>query len=516
MSTMDKIILDIADNMPKFNEYALKTFVRKQINSAPDFIDMVYREAVKLVNGVVVYHGYDILTPTERIEYELNVPQAKKPMLQVAISELQLVRFKFTYDGVYYYTHFYTPYLLHDMLVVNGKHYGLIKTITDQVFSHTKNGGLQVRPIRHLLEFNRSRQFRLTSVHRGVLSSEFIIQAGLWHKRKQGKRLCDFTVLHYLLCKYGFTNTMLKFGLSGDDIKFTDYVGPNDDQEYDYFAARISPKKGVIDLYLRVRSTLLVDTTIRKLVANLLYLLTHFGFQTVETLMTPDGHDFRVMLGRILNAQGSHDESKARSDADNHIVSVDHFIDPLTKARFHTFGLKVDNIYDLLLYIFVEIDRFLVNSIPNDLLTKRIDVIEGTLIPAFASTIFRAFYNCQGKIRLQKRDIQQLFYNRPMAVAEIYSSRRRSSPRTVNPHPEQYGDNWLLASGIFKLRPGGTSSERFHPSMCVVESIIAFTGATPGMTGLINPYCTIGPEGGFIRPDYAEDVEEILQYLPSA
>ncbi len=516
MSTiLDQLILDVAEQIPKFNDYMLRGFIKKQINSSPEFIDTVYKEAVKLVNGAVTYHDYEILSPADRINFELSMSNPNKLKLQTAVSELQLVRFRFSHEGRFYYTHFYTPYLHNDMLFINGRRYGLIKSVTDQIFSRSKHSGLQVRPIRALLGFNRNNQFRLVSEQRGVISSEFIITARLYHKEKQSKRSCEFTVLHYLLCKFGFVNTMLQFGLLVDDLTFVDHVRPMDNTEYDYFIAKQTNRKTVTDVYLRVRRSVLQHQVIRKVIANLLYLLTHFNFHTVESLYQPDGHDFRVMLGRILNATGSHVETKAKSDADNHIITVDHFIDPITKARFHTFGLMVDDIYQLLHYIFVEIDNFLVNTLPQNLYKKRIDVIDSTLVVAFATTIFKAFYKCHAKTKLQQREVKQLFYQRPMAITEIYSSRRKTQSRNVNPAPEIYGDNWLVSSGIFKLRPGGTPQERFDPSMPLVESIVAFSGSTPGLTGLINPYLPINEQGGVERPDYAEDIEEIVNYLPS-
>jgi hypothetical protein len=52
--------------------------------------------------------------------------------------------------------------------------------------------------------------------------------------------------------------------------------------------------------------------------------------------------------------------------------------------------------------------------------------------------------------------------------------------------------------------------------MPVVESIIAFSGSTPGLTGTLNPYLPIDRQGGVVCPDYAEDISEITKYLPSS
>ena len=96
--------------------------------------------------------------------------------------------------------------------------------------------------------------------------------------------------------------------------------------------------------------------------------------------------------------------------------------------------------------------------------------------------------------------------------------------------PSQYNDNWLLSVGAKKTRQnssinknsskGGSTSKtstpehRFHPSMAVVESIIAFSSSNPGISGTINPFLEIDSHGFIHKPDYAAEVDAILPYLP--
>ena len=84
----------IKQELPKFNDYLLKGYREEQIKHCADYMDSVYREAVKLFNGDLVYKGYRVLSPEERIAYNLTTSVSKN-RLEVQQSELQLVQYQF-------------------------------------------------------------------------------------------------------------------------------------------------------------------------------------------------------------------------------------------------------------------------------------------------------------------------------------------------------------------------------------------------------------------------------------
>lgn len=511
---MDEIIDAVADSIPKFNQYLLETYVKTQVESAPTFIDMCLREAVKLNSGAVEYIGYEVVRPEERTIFEMGKSTRK---ICFWTSELLLMKYKFRHEGRVIPSYIYVPYLVDNMLVIKSKIFAIHKGISEQVFSRRqeKHGdGIMIRPIRARIPFTRKHSYLMKSANTDYRSTEFIITAGL-HHRAGSKSSIDKTIILYLLCKFGFANVLHQFGMSTDDVGFCDHINQQD-TECEYFPAKKVSRNSQNSLYLRVKRHVLDNKIWRKVIGNLLYTLVYFDIQTVDDLYDPSGSIYRVMLGKIISPNDRHASQilHARNAADTHIASVDIFLDPITRKRFNRFGVKVDDIYQLLYYVFVEIDRIMVNSPPQDLYTKRIDVTDSILIKAYAEMIFRNFYRANQRHNLRSKEVSSLVKFKPMAISAAYSSRRRGSGRVISTAPSIYNDSQLVSSLIFKIRHAGGAEQRFHPSMAYVESIVAFSGENIGQTGSINPFCIIDADGGIVRQDYCDDIDDLLPDLP--
>lgn len=519
-----EVVQAVADNMPKINRYLVEGYAKESMDDSVKFVDMTYRDAVRWGGNVIEYCGYRTLSPEDRAEKELEFVLKRKSRLSMAISERVLVEFKFRYQGKEYFTYIYMLYVSDGMLIVKDKRYAIHLGISECVFARVHNkskDGIIVRPIRARLEFNRKSKARFASVSSGEILSEFVITTVLHHK-EVGKRACDPTVMLYLVCKFGFREVVRTMaGLTDDDIGFREYPDMTKADEYEYFVATKETRDPKVHLYVRKE---LLDNShlVRKIVVNLLYTLTHFSFQTVDDVYDPKARVWRIIMGIIIYKPSLH--AKALADADTHIQSVDTFIDPLTRERFHYFGVNVDDIYQLLYYIFREIDRIMVNSSSNDLYSKRIDIIDGIFIASYATAIYRRFYKTNQRPKLQDREVMNMLKINPMVIEDAFSSRKNwgQSMHNISPAPQIYGDNILLSCSIFKLRPSGKQSERAHPSFAVVESIMAFSGNTVGVNGLINPYLDISrktatsPGGAIIKPKRAAELEVLKQYLPAS
>lgn len=512
-----ELIKAVSDRMPKINRYLVRDYAKESMEGSIHFVDTTYRDAVKWGGDVLKYKGYTILSPEERVKFEWETAQ-KKNRLSLAISERILVRYDFEYEGKITSSYLYMLYVYDGCLVIKDKRFAIHLGISECVFARVQNkskDGVIVRPIRARLEFNRKIRSRFPSVVTGDIINEFVTTTVLHHK-ESGKRACDTTVMLYLLCKFGFRAVMHRLaGLSDDDIGFCEYPDMTKVEEYDYYLARKPCKDNNIHLY--VRRDLLSSHLVSKIVVSLLYTLTHFDFQTIEDLYDPSAAFWRTVLGIIIYRPALRE--KARADADTHIASVDTFVDPISRERFKAFGVNVNDIYDLLYYVFVKIDEIMVNSSSNDLYNKRIDIVDGILIASYATAIFRRFYLTNQRPILQQREVNSMLKINPMVIEDAFSPRRNwaQSMHNISPSPQIFGDNQLLACSMYKLRPSGRPMERAHPSFAVVESVMSFSGNTVGVNGVINPYLEIEQKtGAIIRPKRADDLEPLKNYLPSS
>jgi hypothetical protein len=225
------------------------------------------------------------------------------------------------------------------------------------------------------------------------------------------------------------------------------------------------------------------------------------------------------MLGKIVCGSPVND-AVALNYIDNHMISLNSYLDPITQSRLAASGIQTNNIYDLLIYIFCNIDDMLVNISHSDLYDKRIDVLDNMLVNTIVKAIYYRFYKIESKVsKLQDKIVRSLLRISSRQISNIYNS------PIVRMSPSRYNDNWLISIGIKKIRQGGfkntasnsliTAPEhRFSPSFASVESLIAFSTSSPDKGGSINPYQAIDENGFIVKEKYAEQADEITKYLP--
>lgn len=517
--TIDADVLQgVVEELPPYNKYLLEDHPKKAIDNIPEFILQVYREAVSiLMPGCIRVRGYRPLPPQERIYRE--IVDRRNTNVSIAISELDMYEFEFEDMQTHarHYTYIYIPYTINRLLKINGKRYSIPHTIMETVFGRTARDEIALRVIRAPLRFSRpTRQPLVSAVDPTRVTSEWVLSAFIHMGRAKPIRT-TMTILNYICSKFGFLETLRRFGLEDDDIIFTDTIA-DDTETYEYYVAKSQKGHDKNPLYLKVRHEILAQTQYKKIVANMLYTTTLFSYHTVDDMYDPSGFIYRIMMGKIIGGFESKD-ANALNDANSHIASLDTYLDGITKRRLWRFNIKVDDIYEFLQYIFTELDRIIVNSVPQNLYNKRIDTMENVLIDIFVTDIFNSVY------KMEKN-------NKPPTVEDVIKALSGKVQRfeKLDSHlptqPDHYNDCQLAACGLTKVRqsgmgrsnsagPGAKSPDsRFHPSIAVVETMTAFSGKNPTTNGLINPFVEITPEGSIVRPHYADEIDTLMDYLP--
>jgi hypothetical protein len=516
---MDDIIRAVGEALPTYNKYLLIDYPEQQVSSMRGFIEDTFKEAIRRFDGMVIYRGCRTLSPKERVLYEVSGP--RRSGAKISKSELELFAFDFEMDGIIHTTHQYVPYLKENQLIIRDTQYGFMYAITEKVFSRIDNG-IMVRVIQKPLPFWRSRHFTLKSLTSKLLYNEFIVDTQI-HAKKPRKGIST-TVVHYLLCKFGFPGVLQRFGMDMDDMHFSKTIDPLDMKDYEYFYAKYIkvPEKRDEDknpIYLKVKRHIFDDPTRRKFVANILYITSKWEHLDVDELHSPSTSDWLVMLGEILYPSVA--KLIAENHAITHIESIDLFLDSIVKSRLEAFGVRVESIYDLLQYIFCEIDNLLVSMIHQNLYDKRLAIVDDFLIKSFVTTIFKRAYVSSQKLDRFKSDSLKKYCNIPAydSVRNLGGIANISMIGT-----SIINANMLLSFSTRKIRMNGAlrnpspnlkaRDARFHGSIPVVETMVGFSGKSPGITGTINPFLTISEDGSIIIPDYAEDINKISEYLP--
>lgn len=515
MTTFNDIVKKVSDVCPDFNHSALRDFISESIDNAQEFPALVIREGTKLVNGDIEYLNYQTVSPEERVRFELYERQNKirRPRIPLTVSHMRLVKYRVRFEKEVVVIPLYIPYMYDNMLYTDGKYSIVRKVILEKTFSRVQTDdkdGVSISPIRVNIHFDRRKLFRIGSYVTGEARSHFIVTAGLWHGGIRHPMRAP-TIVLYMLAKFGFVKTLKKFGLSTKDILFTESVGEDTDT-FDYFAAKqYDPKRGQEpDLFLKVKKTLLLDDQALKFVVNLLYVNSFFDIPDMENVYAADGYPWKMALGIVVLG----DKTKAYQNAVSNLRSADHFIDPPTQQRFNNFGVPIKDTYDVLVYVFANIDTFMVNYLSQDIYNSRFDVANGIFVEAWARKIFNNFYALGRRSVVRVEDVKSSLSLPPMLFKASKSGKNDDSKHYIAP-PDIVGDNFLFAGGLGKIRHGGKAEQRFHPSFAVVESVNSFVGKVIGKQGYINPYVPTDDHGVIVHPEYAKkSIDRILDFLP--
>ena len=512
---LDEIIKEISGEIPQFNDHLLNEYPKQQTLATVDFLAGAFKEAMKFLRDKIVFEGYRILQPKERVTFELFTQRSGA---YITNSELMLIAYEFSFEGKSFISHIYLPYLTSDnTIVIRNIKYSLMYGITEKIFSRHADY-ITIRVIRQPLQFSREINHFISDVNTNETINDFIVSTKLHTRKPPKKNIIKTTIVHYMLAQFGFEGTLFKFGLDRSHIDVVDTIS-DDIEKYNYYTAKASSPKNKEEqmLYLKVDKVILEDITYKRLVINICYILSAYNKHILEDLFESSNTTYLTYLGELLYPnQGP---SGAKNHADTHIYSVDKFIDPATKNRLHTFGVNVDNIWDLIQYVFIDIDKIMVNSTPQNLYDKRITLTDLFMIESFITPIYKKVYHLdQRPNQLSEKELSRLINLRATTI--------RGMNRAANVAMVSSGminENRLLSYALQKLRLSGSKSAtpslnseeaRFHTSTTIIENSVGFSGKLPGVTGTLNPYTKIDDNGGIIKQPYADDLDELSEYLP--
>jgi hypothetical protein len=207
----------------------------------------------------------------------------------------------------------------------------------------------------------------------------------------------------------------------------------------------------------------------------------------------------------------------------NHLKSLSTYLDPITLLQLQKLGIHCGNIFDLFIEVFLHLDDWLVNKSVTNLYEKRVGVLD-LVLAEIVKRIFKHFYDIEQKHQpLTEQNIMKLLKINSKIINNIYTC------DVLHSSPSQYNDNALISILSKKSRqPANQNSKkkqvqenilnspdhRFDATFNGVESLYNVPTSNPGIGGSINPFAIIDEEGCFIKPDWAQPLDELVKYLP--
>lgn len=523
---LNEILGNIKAQLPKFNNDVIVELRKKEIGNLAEFIANRYKECASIADPNLKFVGYKVMSPLDKLIYELTSNSKRKNHIDIREDEAVIVEYIFSYFDQEFKVPLYIPYIYEDScMIVKNTRYECLLNMSEKLFS-VKSGlsGVTIKMIRLPMSFWKNIPFAYNDEVENKQFVSSIVHCKIHYKKAAKTKKIKPTIIHYLLCKFTLAEVLMKFEINPKTVTFV--TRENFNPDYYYFKIKNS---AVEPIYVKAYKELMnVDRIFQDIVLTILYILSSFRFIIYKDLIHNSKEVFMIILGKLIYNTNI-DHAHALNRMSKHIESGDTYLDDYNKNIFKFEGININDIYDLLCFIQVNIGKIIIDYPNNNMYNKRIETINNVIVDGIVRLINDNIYKFERKDNIAHMfsSISQAFSVHPKNVLKSLgnSDTVRFSASGV------YGDNWLLSIGDkcikrlsaatkkpFGAKKSGYSSginayaNKYHPSMSIIESPIGFS-SNPGSNCLINPYVQIDEAGGFLKPEHAEEIDKIKRYL---
>ena len=528
---MQRIVKRIKDELPKFNDALLIDLRKNEISNLMEFIAERYRECADLADKNLVLINYEVLSPLARLNHELSVP-IKKNQVNIRNEEAVLVEYNFKYYDRLFTIPLYIPYLYENStMVIGGTNYESLLNMSEKLFSVlSDSSGIIIKVIRQPIQCWRNTLHAFSDSVTGENFVGNIVTCKIHYRKDQKSKKIRPTIIHYLLCKFTLPEVLMRFGIDPDAAKFCELEEFEDG--YFYFKTK-NVVSGKEQIFLKVRREAMIvggNRMLHDIVSAIVYLMNGYRFIQFQELVDDSKMVFIILLGRLIYTNGLN-RIHAISYMMKHLESVDSYLDGYTKQIYHYNGIDIEDIYDLLCYVLINISEIIVSFPNNNMYNKRLETINNTIIESLVSALYHRVYKYE-----RKPDIDHMTKAMigALRVPPRFVLKSLGANDRTRFNPQIYSDNWLLTVGdkvvkrlsalpkasskkdASKSHGSGINSRanRFHPSMMSIESPIGFS-SNPGQNCLVNPYAKIDASGGFVQDEKTALADAELNFKPT-
>ena len=351
----------IQSKIPKLNPLLANGLAVDRIKGAERYIHETFDETFRPAPQGVTYTGCERCTPRE--EFKKSVGGDKnKELVDIAVSDLFMMKYNFSFNGEPLQTKFiYLPFVRQAGIIhLSGTKYAITPVLHERV--QIMPNAVFVTLIKAKVTFNRI-SYNYLADNQRIISQ--VIHSKLYNNlppNSPSKYIrAVFSNLHYLLCKFGYTEAFRKY------VHHVPIIGPASDVNEDNYpdsewvickSTRAKPKTYTrkdyepTNLQIAVRRSHFTPL-MKSFIGNLIYIIDHFPHR-IDTSMLESTDMWKTLLGHLLWSSEV-GEGKLCADVHDHIVSLDEYMDSHAAKDFLDMGYRLTSLYDLLS---LTIDKF--------------------------------------------------------------------------------------------------------------------------------------------------------------
>lgn len=541
-----RLLQGVSEQTPDLNPMIANGLALYQVEHVESYIDSIWKSAAETFPPELKYLGGFRLSPTQEF-MEHTKRQNNKETLELSRSDFTLVGYKFQYgDNEAITRYVYLPFISNrgSTLYIRGRQFGVSPILADPAFSMGANNVfIQLTKMR--ITFERTPHHFFAN---GERETVYIVWSWLHHtvrqrnkNRKTGEnsRVTFSTMANYLFAKFGVKETFKKFtGIepiigTNKDITVGNYPS---DKWVICSTLGVRPKSWYRKSgyeNTRVRMAIPKDKfnmDVKSLVGSFFYILDQFPLDLpIESI--DDEFAWKVVLGYIIYGEGINVGLMVK-ELEQHMISIEEYMDFIVEMRLRRVGIHVDTIYDLFYYAMGLLTKETVMSkeMISSMYNKQL-VILRYLTFDVVQQIFTLSYRIRAAFKkaapnLPEPKAIETMFNRHISKESILKTLAGVKHPEVNPVSSSTDNIYLGITGTMIPQENASGNvgktkinltdpaKHLHASLAEVASYSAMSKADPTGRSIINPMVNIDVEGMIIPdPDFIDILESVQNMI---
>ena len=523
---------------PKMNLEVTRGLACRQVADAMAYVERIWRCAEPGFPEGLRYHGTFRCTPKEVFDFA-TAKKNNRQTFEFTKSDIYLVKHKLSWQGEPLKDQYtYLPFVSEAGLIsIMGSMFSISPVLADKAVSVGEDS-IFIPLNRDKLTFRRTQHHFLID---GVRHQGSVVWSNIHHASKKSNgpmsarrtMNANAAMVHYLFCKYGLTRTFQQFTnthvVAGYPEDITPEKYPSDKwiifssfhQQHGKAPTGIREK-----FYSGTKVRLAVKRqdfteSVEHLVSGFWYVADRFPDR-----MNPEYFDdvrfWKPLLGHVIYANDDN-EGRLLNKVDQHMASLDGYIDGMVRNNLAEDGIFVHDLYDLFMHIIETYSSRITGNASSaaSMYDKRLMILRYVLIDIIKA-IFGLMFALQGNTKkaITKADVLNAMqrFLKPLLIIKI--NHKHGEVSSVNSPSDcmafKVTSNMVLQTNIGN--GGGNaksiiidSSRILHASIAEVGQMNNLPKGEPTGRTRINPYVILDKECSIVRNPELEAIIEKTQ-----
>tara|TARA_B100000929_G_scaffold221965_1_gene178317 strand:+ start:1879 stop:3516 length:1638 start_codon:yes stop_codon:yes gene_type:complete len=521
------------------NETIADGLAIKEMQFVEDYVDDIIRCAEKSFPEGLKYIDWKRLTPIEEF-IRATEPRGSRSQFDVARNDVYMIQLNFEWEGEKIAKPIYLPFVRDGgMIAIRGSSFAISPVLADKGISlGTDSAFVQIPKAK--ITFKRTRHHFMAGSQRRTPN---VVHSWLHNRdRKSARQIgkpavtMETALVHYLFAKYGVLETFRHF--NGSDIQIGDSETINEETHPStHWVICSSIKRKPRGLRVRVYQSSDLRVAIRKedfdtiseaMIAGLFYVVDHFPSRVRPEFIDGTIHEtnlWRTLLGLIIGGVTG-GEGAIREAMNEHMDSLDSYIDAGAKASLEQGDIYANDLYELIYHVLEILSQMVVQS--SDTISTMYDkqlMVLRYVLRDINDGIFNVLFrlkNRASKKELTFTDVSKIIKQKlpTEAVLRMNNGGKHGEVNSVS----SPGDNkfFKITSNLIlqtdsggNLRSAKTSkadkSKFLHASIAEVGSYGVLPKSEPTGRTRINPWVHIDERGSIVRDPLKQDLIDNTQ-----